>query len=100
VLSAKAAHAQQSPGCLETGRGLLPEGIPGCPVGSPVSYLSRITGIPEALYNQGGITPGAAGVDPSAFYALVSFEFSSLLVVVSICIDNYSLRGKDNSREK
>ena len=64
MLSTKSSHSPTSPS--EQTRALLHES--GLPL---LHFLPRMNGLPE-IYGQGHITPNGLGVEPSAFFPMVS----------------------------
>lgn len=61
-----------SPACPDPGRAILQDSP--FPTGMAIPYLARLGNL-ESLYATSPMTPNALGVEPSAFYPLVSFNF-------------------------
>jgi hypothetical protein len=61
-----------SPACSDPGRAILQDSP--FPSGMALPYLARLGNL-ESLYATSPMTPNALGVEPSAFYPLVSFNF-------------------------
>lgn len=59
--------------CTDSSRAILHDSP--FPTGMAIPYLARIGNLGESLYATSPMTPNALGVEPSAFYPLVSFNF-------------------------
>lgn len=59
--------------CTDASRAILHDSP--FPTGMAIPYLARIGNVGESLYATSPVTPNALGVEPSAFYPLVSFNF-------------------------
>lgn len=59
--------------CTDASRAILHDSP--FPTGMAIPYLARIGNLGESLYATSPVTPNALGVEPSAFYPLVSFNF-------------------------
>lgn len=71
MATAKVSQSHQT-SAIESGKPVLsPDSLP---IGGALPYLSRMSGLPESLYAQGALAAHGHGIEPSAFYSLVSIS--------------------------